>query len=185
MSEHVHKNVVHQIENGMPGEDIIVGLAEFYKVFGDATRVKILCALFQAESCVCCLAEAIGMTQSAVSHQLRVLKQMKLVKNRREGKTIYYSLADSHIQSIINQSYDINDFNTAKKYLINSILSNNDDAKAYIDCIHSRVILNHEYTLDDVTKLIDAVSPDDASEVMKTYKCRLCYVLRRNRDEID
>ena len=94
-------------------------------------------------------------------------------------------LIDECIQSIINQSYDINDFNTAKKYLINSILSNNDDAKAYIDFIHSRVILNHEYTLDDVTKLIDAVSPNDASEVMKTYKCRLCYVLRGNQDEID
>lgn len=106
MSEHVHENVVHQIENGMPSEDIMQGLAEFYKVFGDTTRIKILCALFQAESCVCCLAEAIGMTQSAVSHQLRILKQMKLVKNRREGKTIYYSLADAHIQSIINQGIE-------------------------------------------------------------------------------
>lgn len=106
MGEHVHEKVVHQIENGMPGEDIIRGLAELYKVFGDPTRVKILCALFQSESCVCCLAEAVGMTQSAVSHQLRVLKQMKLVKNRREGKTIYYSLADSHIQSIINQGME-------------------------------------------------------------------------------
>lgn len=106
MSEHVHENVVHQIENGMPSEAIMQGLAEFYKVFGDTTRIKILCALFQAESCVCCLAEAIGMTQSAVSHQLRILKQMKLVKNRREGKTIYYSLADAHIQSIINQGIE-------------------------------------------------------------------------------
>lgn len=106
MSEHIHENVVHQIENGMPTEEIMQGLAEFYKVFGDTTRIKILCALFQAESCVCCLAEAIGMTQSAVSHQLRILKQMKLVKNRREGKTIYYSLADAHIQSIINQGME-------------------------------------------------------------------------------
>lgn len=106
MSEHVHENVVHQIENGMPSEEIMQGLADFYKVFGDTTRIKILCALFQAESCVCCLAEAIGMTQSAVSHQLRILKQMKLVKNRREGKTIYYSLADAHIQSIINQGME-------------------------------------------------------------------------------
>ena len=106
MGEHVHENVVHQIENGMPSEEIIQGLSEFYKVFGDATRVKILCALFQSESCVCCLAEAVGMTQSAVSHQLRILKQMKLVKNRREGKTIIYSLADAHIQSSINQGLE-------------------------------------------------------------------------------
>ncbi len=106
MSEHVHETMVCQIEHGIPNEQIIQGLAEFYKVFGDATRVKILCALFQSESCVCCLAEAIGMTQSAVSHQLRILKQMGLVKNRREGKTIYYSLADAHIQGIINQGME-------------------------------------------------------------------------------
>ncbi len=104
--EHVHECVVHQIEDGMPSGTMIQDLADFYKVFGDVTRIKILCALFQAESCVCCLAEAVGMTQSAVSHQLRVLKQMKLVKNRREGKTIYYSLADAHIQSILNQGME-------------------------------------------------------------------------------
>ena len=103
---HVHENLVHQIENGMPDEHLMYELADLYKVFGDVTRIKILCALFQAESCVCGLAEAIGMTQSAVSHQLRILKQMKLVKNRREGKTVYYSLADSHIQSILNQGME-------------------------------------------------------------------------------
>lgn len=105
-TEHMHENVVHQIEYGMPDEEIIKELAEFYKVFGDMTRIKILCALFQAESCVCGLAEAVGMTQSAVSHQLRTLKQMKLVKNRKEGKTVYYSLADAHIQGIINQGLE-------------------------------------------------------------------------------
>ena len=104
--KHIHENLVHQIENGMPSEEHINELANLYKVFGDVTRVKILCALFQAESCVCGLAEAIGMTQSAVSHQLRILKQMKLVKNRREGKEIYYSLADGHIQSILNQGME-------------------------------------------------------------------------------
>ncbi|MBQ8804622.1 MAG: helix-turn-helix transcriptional regulator [Tyzzerella sp.] len=103
---HAHENLVHQIEDGMPNEETIRGLADFYKVFGDVTRIKILCALFQAESCVCGLAEAVGMTQSAVSHQLRLLKQMKLVKNRREGKTVYYSLADSHIQTILNQGME-------------------------------------------------------------------------------
>ena len=70
------------------------------------TRIKILCVLFQAELCVCDLAEVVGMTQSAVSHQLRILKQMKLVKNRREGKTVFYSLADGHIQSILNQGME-------------------------------------------------------------------------------
>ena len=102
----VHENLVHQIEDGMPSEVIMQNLADFYKVFGDVTRVKILCVLFQSELCVCDLAEVLGMTQSAVSHQLRVLKQAKLVKNRREGKIVYYSLADGHIQSIINQGME-------------------------------------------------------------------------------
>ena len=102
----IHENLVHQIEDGMPSEDLIQNLADFYKVFGDVTRVKILCVLFQSELCVCDLAEVVGMTQSAVSHQLRVLKQAKLVKNRREGKIVYYSLADAHIQSIINQGME-------------------------------------------------------------------------------
>ena len=104
--KHTHENVVHQIEHGLPSEEIVQDLADFYKVFGDMTRIKILCALFQSESCVCGLAEAIGMTQSAVSHQLRTLKQMKLVKNRKEGKTVYYSLADEHIQGNINQGLE-------------------------------------------------------------------------------
>ena len=102
----VHENLVHQIEDGMPSEEIMQNLADFYKVFGDVTRIKILCVLFQSELCVCDLAEVVGMTQSAVSHQLRVLKQMKLVKNRREGKIVYYSLADAHIQSILNQGME-------------------------------------------------------------------------------
>ncbi len=102
----VHENLVHQIEDGMPNEELIQNLADFYKVFGDVTRVKILCVLFQSELCVCDLAEIVGMTQSAVSHQLRVLKQAKLVKNRREGKIVYYSLADAHIQSILNQGME-------------------------------------------------------------------------------
>lgn len=106
MTTHTHDRIVHQIEDGMPSHEMIGALADFYKVFGDATRIKILYALFQSELCVCGLAEVVGMTQSAVSHQLRVLKQMKLVKNRREGKTVYYSLADSHIQSIINQGME-------------------------------------------------------------------------------
>lgn len=105
-TQHVHENLVHQIEDGMPSEEMMKSLAEFYKVFGDMTRIKILCVLSQTELCVCDLAEVTGMTQSAISHQLRMLKQMKLVKNRRDGKTVYYSLADDHIQSILNQGLE-------------------------------------------------------------------------------
>ena len=84
-------------------DDKIEALAEFYKVFGDATRIKILLTLYEKELCVCDIATALNMTQSAISHQLKVLKQMKLVKNRREGKSIIYSLADSHVSTIIAQ----------------------------------------------------------------------------------
>ena len=103
---HLHDGLVRQVEDGMPEEETLRELANFFKVFGDVTRIKILCVLFQAELCVCDLAEVVGMTQSAVSHQLRTLKQMKLVKNRREGKTVFYSLADGHIQSILNQGME-------------------------------------------------------------------------------
>lgn len=103
---HIHKSAVHKVEEHMPPEDVLHDLADFFKVFGDATRIKILCVLFQSELCVCDLAEVLSMTQSAISHQLRVLKQMKLVKNRREGKTVFYSLADSHIQTIMNQGME-------------------------------------------------------------------------------
>lgn len=102
----VHNDTVQKVLEKMPEEGILKDLADFYKVFGDATRIKILCVLLESEMCVCDLAEILGMTQSAISHQLRVLKQMKLVKNRREGKTIFYSLADGHIQSIINQGIE-------------------------------------------------------------------------------
>ena len=90
----------------MPGELLLSELADFYKVFADVTRIRILCVLLESEMCVCDLAEVLSMTQSAISHQLRVLKQMKLVKNRREGKTVFYSLADGHIQSIISQGME-------------------------------------------------------------------------------
>lgn len=105
-THHIHENLVHQVEDGMPSEEDLKCLADFYKVFGDVTRIKILCVLSQTELCVCDLAEVTEMTQSAISHQLRVLKQMKLVKNRRDGKTVYYSLADNHIQSILNQGLE-------------------------------------------------------------------------------
>ena len=94
---------IRQIDEKMPPEEELQDLAEFFKVFGDATRVKILFVLLQAEMCVCDLAAALSMTQSAISHQLRILKQNKLVKCRREGKSVFYSLADDHVRSIIAQ----------------------------------------------------------------------------------
>lgn len=90
----------------MPDEDVMYDLAELYKVFGDSTRIKILYVLFESEMCVQDISNVIGMTQSAVSHQLRVLKNSKLVKYRRDGKTIYYSLADGHVRSIMDQGLE-------------------------------------------------------------------------------
>lgn len=102
----IHDDAVRMVQKKMPEEELLKELADFYKVFADPTRIKILCVLLESEMCVCDLAEVLGMTQSAISHQLRVLKQMKLVKNRREGKTVYYSLADGHIQTIISQGME-------------------------------------------------------------------------------
>ena len=90
----------------MPGEEALYDLAELFKVFGDSTRIRILYALFEAELCVYDIAEILNMTQSAISHQLRVLKQAKLVKFRREGKTVYYSLADDHVRTIIGMGME-------------------------------------------------------------------------------
>ena len=81
----------------------LADLADLFKVFGDSTRIRILFVLFEAEVCVCDLAKALNMTQSAISHQLRILKQNKLVKSRRDGKSIFYSLADEHVRTIIDQ----------------------------------------------------------------------------------
>ena len=86
----------------LPNTEELFLLADFYKIFGDSTRIRILCALLDTELCVCDIAEILGMTVSAISHQLRILKQARLVKYRREGKTVYYSLADSHIHSILD-----------------------------------------------------------------------------------
>ena len=103
---HVHEAIVNQVNQNMPDEEVLYDLAELFKVFGDSTRVKILCVLFEAEMCVCDIAELLSMSQSAISHQLRVIKQSKLVKNRREGKTIFYSLADEHVRAIFNQGME-------------------------------------------------------------------------------
>lgn len=87
----------------MPSKEDLYDVAELFKVFGDTTRIKIICALFEAEMCVCDIAQLLGMTQSAISHQLRVLKQARLVKYRRDGKIVYYSLDDEHVKYIFNQ----------------------------------------------------------------------------------
>ncbi|MDO4473634.1 MAG: metalloregulator ArsR/SmtB family transcription factor [Eubacteriales bacterium] len=99
----VHEDLLRIVDEKMPDEEELYDLAELFKVFGDSTRIRILFVLFEAEVCVCDLAETLHMTQSAVSHQLRILKQNKLVKSRREGKSIFYSLADGHVRTIIDQ----------------------------------------------------------------------------------
>jgi len=99
-----HEDVVESVKGRMPPEDELLDLAELFKVFGDTTRIKILYVLFEAEMCVCDIAEILGMSQSAVSHQLRIIKQAKLIKNRRDGKTVYYSLADDHVRTIVGMA---------------------------------------------------------------------------------
>src|SRR5574344_613896 len=97
---HVHDDVVKKVNDIMPDDEDLYNLADFYKVFADSTRIKILYALLESEMCVCDIAQIIGASQSAISHQLRLLKQMKLVKFRRDGKVVFYSLSDDHIQNI-------------------------------------------------------------------------------------
>lgn len=102
----VHEDLLKIVNETLPEETELYDLAELFKVFGDSTRIRILFVLFEAEVCVCDLAKVLNMTQSAISHQLRILKQNKLVKNRREGKSIFYSLADDHVRTIIDQGRD-------------------------------------------------------------------------------
>lgn len=103
---HHHEEAVDRWKDDMPDEDTLYDLADLYKVFGDSTRIKIMYLLLKSEMCVCDIADVLNMNQSAISHQLRVLKQNKLVKNRREGKSIIYSLADQHVMSILSQGME-------------------------------------------------------------------------------
>lgn len=103
---HVHEDVVNEVNAKMPTEESLDDLADFFRIFGDSTRIKILYVLLCSEMCVCDIANLLKMTQSAISHQLRVLKQMDLVKNRRDGKTIFYSLSDGHIKTILSQGLE-------------------------------------------------------------------------------
>ena len=103
---HVHDQVVAQVRETLPPEQTHSDLAELFKIFGDSTRIKILYVLFESEMCVCDIAQLLGMSQSAISHQLQVLKKSKLVKYRRKGKTVFYSLADSHVRTILGQGME-------------------------------------------------------------------------------
>ncbi|MFA7636912.1 MAG: metalloregulator ArsR/SmtB family transcription factor [Monoglobales bacterium] len=102
----IHSELLKIVNDSLPNEERLYDLAELFKVFGDSTRIRILFVLFETEVCVCDLAEALNMTQSAISHQLKILKKSKLVKSRRDGKSVFYSLADGHVRTIISQGMD-------------------------------------------------------------------------------
>ncbi|MDR2176481.1 MAG: metalloregulator ArsR/SmtB family transcription factor [Treponema sp.] len=99
----LHEDVVRTVREKMPAEEALMDLADLFKVFGDSTRVRIISALLHAEMCVCDIAALLGMGKSAISHQLRTLRQTKLVKYRREGKEVFYSLDDEHVSTIFSQ----------------------------------------------------------------------------------
>lgn len=101
-----HEEVVRKVLDNQPEEEDLYDLAELFKVFGDSTRIRILYALFESELCVSDMAQILNMNQPAVSHQLRILKDAKLVKFRREGKSIFYSLDDDHVRNILSMGMD-------------------------------------------------------------------------------
>ena len=103
---HVHPERIEKVRGKMPPEETLYDLAELYKVFGDSTRIKILYVLFEEEVCVCDLAQCLNMTVSAISHQLKALRLSNLVKTRREGQVVYYSLADDHVKYILDIGFD-------------------------------------------------------------------------------
>ncbi|MBF1045570.1 MAG: helix-turn-helix domain-containing protein [Peptostreptococcus sp.] len=102
----LHEDRLEDAREGSPTEEMVYDLVELFKVFGDVTRVKIIYALLESEMCVCDIASLLDMTQSAISHQLRVLKKARLVKFRKEGKTVFYSLDDQHIDKIFSFGLD-------------------------------------------------------------------------------
>lgn len=103
---HAHNDIISEVTRRMPQEDLLMDLAELFKVFGDSTRIRILYVLFVSEMCVCDIAQLLNMTQSAISHQLRILKQSRLIKARRDGKTVFYSLADEHVRTVIGMGME-------------------------------------------------------------------------------
>jgi len=104
--EHNHEALVREIRGKLPYDEELFNLADLFKIFGDTTRIKILYTLFESELCVCAISELLGMSQSATSHQLRVLRDSRLIGSRREGKEIIYFLADDHVRSIIDQGFE-------------------------------------------------------------------------------
>jgi len=102
----VHEELLKIVREKMPSEESLYDLTELFKIFGDSTRIRILFVLFEAEVCVCDLATALNMTTSAISHQLKILKSNKLVKSRREGKSVFYSLADEHVRTIVSSGME-------------------------------------------------------------------------------
>ncbi len=104
--KHVHEELIASLKEQTPDESVLIRLADLFKIFGDPTRIKILYALLEHEMCVCDIAQLLGMTQSSISHQLRILKQSSLVKFRREGKMVFYSLADQHVMTILSQGFE-------------------------------------------------------------------------------
>ena len=103
---HDHNELLLRVRTELPTDELLSDLSDLFKLFADSTRVKILFALFESEMCVCAIEELLGMTQWAISHQLRILKDANLVANRREGKTIYYFLSDEHVRTIIGQGFE-------------------------------------------------------------------------------
>ena len=99
-------SLLEKVQGDMPDEESLYDLAELFKVFGDTTRIRILYVLFESEMCVCDIAELLNMTQSAISHQLRILKQAHLVRSRRDGKTVFYALDDDHVRTVIGQGME-------------------------------------------------------------------------------
>lgn len=97
----IHTDIIEKVKSDFPADSLVEKMALFYKIFGDSTRIRILCALDKAELCVCDMSALLGMTVSAVSHQLKLLRELDLVKTRRDGKIVYYSLSDEHVQKII------------------------------------------------------------------------------------
>lgn len=104
--EVIHAETVKEVQKKMPKEERLYDLADFFKVLGDSTRVKIMWALDEKELCVCDLAVLLDMTKSAISHQLRALREARLVKFRKEGKVVYYSLADDHVKQVFEMGYE-------------------------------------------------------------------------------
>ena len=104
--ECTHSEIIEKVKNEMPSESVICDVAELFKVFGDSTRTKILTALFESEMCVCDIGKLLSMSKSAISHQLRVLRQSKLVKARKSGKEVFYSLSDNHVKTIFKMAID-------------------------------------------------------------------------------